>query len=99
MQRQAVPLLKTDAPFFGTGVEFKAAYDSGIVEIADHDGVVEYVSADEIIIRTNDGGRDRYKLTKFRTLQPRHLRQSETVGQKRRDYQSRCGFGRRTVDR
>ena len=65
MQRQAVPLLKTDAPFIGTGVEFKAAYDSGIVEIADHDGVVEYVSADEIIIRTNEGGRDRYKLTKF----------------------------------
>ena len=65
MQRQAVPLLKTDAPFIGTGVEFKAAYDSGIVEIADHDGVVEYVSADEIIIRTHEGGRDRYKLTKF----------------------------------
>ena len=65
MQRQAVPLLKTEAPFIGTGVEFKAAYDSGIVEIADHDGVVEYVSADEIIIRTNEGGRDRYKLTKF----------------------------------
>ena len=65
MQRQAVPLLKTDAPYIGTGVEFKAAYDSGIVEIADHDGVVEYVSADEIIIKTNEGGRDRYKLTKF----------------------------------
>ncbi len=65
MQRQAVPLLKTDAPYVGTGVEFKAAYDSGIVAIAEHDGVVEYVSADEIIIRTTAGGRDRYKLTKF----------------------------------
>jgi len=65
MQRQAVPLLRTDAPVVGTGMEFKAAYDSGVCAIAERGGVVDYVSANEIIIKTDDGQRDRYKLTKF----------------------------------
>ncbi|KYP79703.1 DNA-directed RNA polymerase subunit beta [Ferroacidibacillus organovorans] len=52
MQRQAVPLLVTEAPFVGTGMEHKAAKDSGVVIVARHDGVVERVTATEIIVRT-----------------------------------------------
>ena len=65
MQRQAVPLLKTDAPYVGTGMEFKAAYDSGVCIIAERGGVVDYVSANEIVIKTANGEKDRYKLIKF----------------------------------
>ena len=65
MQRQAVPLLRTDAPFVGTGMEYRAAYDSGVMVIAENGGTVEYVSAREIVIRRADGHKDRYKLTKF----------------------------------
>jgi len=66
MQRQAVPLIKPEAPIIGTGIEYKAARDSGVVVIAKNDGVVEKVSANEIIIRTKDGGRDVYKLLKYK---------------------------------
>lgn len=65
MQRQAVPLLKTDASIVGTGMEYKAAKDSGVVIIAKKGGVVERVSATEIVIRTDDGERHTYKLLKF----------------------------------
>jgi len=65
MQRQAVPLLTTDAPTVGTGMEYKAARDSGVVIIAKRDGVVEGVSADLITIRCPDGAKDEYELTKF----------------------------------
>ncbi|MGI6668665.1 MAG: DNA-directed RNA polymerase subunit beta [Acetivibrionales bacterium] len=65
MQRQAVPLIKTEAPIIGTGIEHKAARDSGTVVIARNSGTVEKVSANEIIIRTNDGKRDVYKLLKY----------------------------------
>jgi DNA-directed RNA polymerase subunit beta len=65
MQRQAVPLLKTDAPYVGTGMEYRAAYDSGVMVIAEHGGVVDYVSAKEIVIKRPNGNKDRYKLTKF----------------------------------
>ena len=65
MQRQAVPLLKTDAPYVGTGMEYRAAYDSGVMVIAENGGTVEYVSAREIVIKRADGNKDRYKLTKF----------------------------------
>jgi len=65
MQRQAVPLLRTESPIVGTGMEYKAAKDSGVTVIAKNDGVVEKVSANEIIIRTDSGQRDRYKLIKF----------------------------------
>ena len=64
MQRQAVPLLKTDSPIVGTGMEFKAAYDSGVCVIAKEDGEVIKTTADEIVIKT-ETGRDVYKLTKF----------------------------------
>ncbi|MDG2769687.1 DNA-directed RNA polymerase subunit beta, partial [Vibrio parahaemolyticus] len=67
MQRQAVPLLKTEAPIIGTGIEYKAAKDSGGVVIAKNSGIVEKVSADEILIRRDkDGQLDKYKLLKFK---------------------------------
>jgi len=65
MQRQAVPLIKTEAPIIGTGMEYKAARDSGVVVIAKRSGTVEKVSSNEIIIRTDDGQRDSYKLMKY----------------------------------
>lgn len=66
MQRQAVPLVRAQAPIIGTGMEHKAAKDSGAVILAEHHGVVEYVSADEIVIKRDDYGKDRYKLLKFK---------------------------------
>ncbi|QEK11159.1 DNA-directed RNA polymerase subunit beta [Crassaminicella thermophila] len=67
MQRQAVPLVKTDAPIIGTGMEYIAARDSGVVVLAKNSGIIERVSADEIVIRRDsDGGCDRYKLLKFK---------------------------------
>ncbi len=65
MQRQAVPLLMTDSSIVGTGMEGKAAVDSGIVAVARRDGIVDRVSASEIVIRTTEGARDSYKLQKF----------------------------------
>lgn len=65
MQRQAVPLLTTDSPIVGTGMESKIAKDSGVCILAKHDGIVEHVSAVEIGIRTNDGDYDLYKISKF----------------------------------
>ena len=66
MQRQAVPLLVTEAPFVGTGMEYRAVYDSCVFAIAKHSGIVSYVSADEIHVRGDGGERDVYKLTKFK---------------------------------
>ena len=65
MQRQAVPLLKTDSPMVGTGMEYRAAKDSGIVVVAEEDGTVEKVTADEIIIK-NKKGLKSYRLRKFK---------------------------------
>ncbi|MDO4565439.1 MAG: DNA-directed RNA polymerase subunit beta [Clostridia bacterium] len=65
MQRQAVPLLKPEAPIVATGMEHKAAYDSGIVVLAGEDGVVSYVSSDKIVIETASGVPHEYILTKF----------------------------------
>ncbi|MGE5630296.1 MAG: DNA-directed RNA polymerase subunit beta [Caulobacteraceae bacterium] len=65
MQRQAVPLIKPDSPIVGTGMEYKSARDSGVIVLAKNDGIVEKVSSNEVIIRTNKGERDRYKLLKF----------------------------------
>ncbi len=66
MQRQAVPLLRTESPIVGTGMEYKAAKDSGVVVLAKDSGTIERVSANEIIVRRDDGQRDRHKLLKFR---------------------------------
>jgi DNA-directed RNA polymerase subunit beta len=65
MQRQAVPLIKTDSPIVGTGLEYKAAKDSGAVVISKSAGVVTNVSADRIVIRTDQGQREVYPLHKF----------------------------------
>ena len=65
MQRQAVPLLVPEAPIVGTGIEYKAACDSGVVLLAREAGIVKRVTADEIIIRTDEGADHRYRLSKF----------------------------------
>ena len=65
MQRQAVPLLKPEAPIIGTGMEHKVAYDSGVMVICRKGGVVDYVSAEEIIIKEEGGTFATYPLTKF----------------------------------
>ena len=65
MQRQAVPLLKTESPIVGTGMEYKAAVDSGVTVVSKHNGVVEKVSATEIVIRTDEGSLETYKILKF----------------------------------
>ena len=65
MQRQGVPLLTTEAPVVGTGMEPKAAVDSGVCVVAKHAGVVERSESNRIIIRTEDGDKDEYILTKF----------------------------------
>ena len=67
MQRQAVPLLVTEAPYVGTGMEYKAARDSGVVLLAKNSGTVEYVEAGRIAIRRDDdNGLDEYRLLKFK---------------------------------
>ena len=65
MQRQAVPLLRTEAPVVGTGMEVKSAVDSGVCIVAEEAGVVERSTATEIIIKQDDKTRKTYKLTKF----------------------------------
>ena len=65
MQKQAVPLLKTDAPIVGTGMEYKAAVDSGVVVVAKHGGIVTKVSADRVTVLTDSGEVDEYELIKF----------------------------------
>ncbi|MGI6722298.1 MAG: DNA-directed RNA polymerase subunit beta [Anaerovoracaceae bacterium] len=67
MQRQAVPLMVTEAPIVGTGIEHKAAKDSGVVQLAKHAGTIDYVDANEIRVRRDDGeGIDTFKLLKFK---------------------------------
>jgi len=65
MQRQAVPLMLTEAPIVGTGMETKAAVDSGVCIVARRAGIVEKSAANEIVVKTLDGTKDRYKLQKF----------------------------------
>ncbi len=64
MQRQAMPLIKTEAPLVGTGVEFIAAKDSGVEVVAKHDGIVEYTDAKKIVVNTKDG-KETYDLANF----------------------------------
>ena len=66
MQRQAVPLIKPDSPIVGTGMEYKSARDSaGVIVLAKNDGIVEKVSSNEVVVKTDKDQRDRYKLLKF----------------------------------
>ena len=66
MQRQAVPLLKTERPFVGTGMEYKAAVDSGVCVVSDYDGVIDSVSADEIVLVDDDHKTHKYELQKYK---------------------------------
>ena len=66
MQRQAVPLLKTESPVVGTGMEYKAAVDSGVAVVSKQDGVIEKVSADEVVLKEDNGVTHTYKLIKFK---------------------------------
>jgi DNA-directed RNA polymerase subunit beta len=65
MQRQAVPLLRTDSPYVGTGMEYKTAKDSGVCAITKQSGVVERATADDIVVLHNDGTTERHKLLKY----------------------------------
>src|SRR5829696_730122 len=81
MQRQAVPLLITDAPLVGTGLEYRAAVDTGDVVLADTAGTVVDVDADKIVVETKDGEKDDYDLTKFmRSNQGTLIHQRPIVG-------------------
>ena len=85
MQKQAVPLLTTDSPIVGTGMEYKAAVDSGVVVIARKAGYVENVTADKIEIRCDDGVKDTYTLIKFkRSNQGTCVNQKPLVNQNER---------------
>ena len=66
MQRQAVPLIRSDSPIVGTGIEFRAAVDAGDVLVAEKAGVVQGVSADMVEVMNDDGSYQTYKLAKFR---------------------------------
>ncbi len=66
MQRQAVPLLTTDAPIVGTGMEYKTAKDSGVCVVARSDGEVIFVDASKIVVKTTEGTTETYELTKFK---------------------------------
>jgi DNA-directed RNA polymerase subunit beta len=66
MQRQAVPLLTTEAPLVGTGMEYKSAVDSGVVITTKQAGTVEQVTSEQVLIRTDDGKVERYHLQKFK---------------------------------
>ena len=82
MQRQAVPLLVPEAPLVATGMEYRAAHDSGVCLLAKEDGVVEKVDANRIIIRDNFGERHTYVLTKFaRSNQSTCINQRPVVSQ------------------
>ena len=65
MQRQAVPLIKTESPFVGTGMEYKAAHDCGVVVVAKEDGYVSYVDADRIIVTDGENMEHEYELVKM----------------------------------
>ena len=85
MQRQAVPLLRSESPIVGTGMEMAAARDSGAVAVAKRPGVVESVDATRMVVATSDGGVDIYKLIKFqRSNQATNINQKPivSVGQK-----------------
>ena len=65
MQRQAVPLMVTQQPIVATGMEYKAATDSGVCILAAREGTVEFVDAEKIVVRCPDGSADTYELIKF----------------------------------
>ena len=87
MQRQAVPLMMTEAPVVGTGIETTAAVDSGVCIVAEQAGVIERSTSKEIVVKHDDGTKKTYKLTKFlRSNQEANLLQPEA---------NRCQRGRK----
>ena len=77
MQRQAVPLIRTEAPIIATGVEHKIAKDNGAIIVAKNSGVVKYADGNRIVVATDEGGEDEYELIKFRKTN-----QDSTINQK-----------------
>ena len=99
MQRQSVPLLKSEAPLVGTGMEFRAAVDAGDVVTSAKDGVVEEVSSDAITVMNDDGTRTTYRMAKFRrSNQGTCINQRPIVSEGQR-LASRCRDRRRSVHR
>ena len=98
MQRQAVPLLEAEAPLIGTGMEFRSAVDTGDVLLAKKAGKVRRVSAERILIETEDGEVDSHALAQVRAVQSRHVHPSEAGRERRRRGRSRDGAGRRRFD-
>ena len=79
MQRQAVPLIRTEAPIIGTGMEYISAKDSGVVVLAKNSGSLERVTADEIVIRRDSDKEEKIIQTfEIQTIQSRNLHQSKT---------------------
>ena len=77
MQRQAVPLIRTEAPIVATGVEHKIAKDNGAIIVAKNSGVVKYADSNRIVVATDEGGEDEYELIKFKKTN-----QDSTINQK-----------------
>jgi DNA-directed RNA polymerase subunit beta len=82
MQRQAVPLLRTEAPFVGTGIEGKCAYDSGVMVLARHDGVVEKVGSDQIMVSWEDKKDDKIRLDVYNLTKYQRSNQDTCINQK-----------------
>ncbi len=95
MQRQAVPLLKAEAPLIGTGMEFRSAVDTGDVLLSKKGGKVRGVSANRILIETEDGEIESHELAQVRALQSGHLHPPEAGGERGRHRSRRRGAGRR----
>ena len=98
MQRQAVPLLVTEAPLVGTGLEYRAAIDTGDVVLARRAGTVEYVDAEKIIVKAKDG-LDEYRADQVAALEPGHDHPPEADRLPGHKGQGGPGDGRRLVDR
>ena len=99
MMRQAVPLIKAEAPLVGTGMEYRCAVDAGDVIKAEKDGVVQEVSADYVTVTNDDGTYTTYRVAKFSPLQPGHLLQPEGRRGRGRPGGHRPGPRRRSVHR
>ncbi len=98
MQRQAVPLLVTEAPIVGTGMEHKAACDSGVCILARSDGIVDRVTAETITVAHDNGETKEYELIEVHALEPGHLHQPAPDRRRRRASAGACegpGPGRR----
>ena len=99
MQRQAVPLLRSEAPLVGTGMELRAAVDAADVVVAEKAGVVEELSADYITVMADDGTRQHLPAGQVRPVQPGHQLQPEADRRRGRPGRGRPGHRRRSVHR